>query len=277
MSPVEAIFVWLAIGTLGISSGLFFYIFIFKNDRFLKYLVFLIGAVVVFLTFAILARYRAIGNLPTAGSYENAVGIVWFVTVFTFYVTLRHKHLRVIGVATLPMSLIMLGYGVMTKPELIPAAASLKSFWLYIHVFFAWLAFGAYAIAFGLGILYLLKNKNPEKEFYVKLPSLPRMDDLMFKYVIFGFITDAVMIASGAIWAKDLWGNYWNWDPVEVWSLITWLIYGLSIHLKVTMGWNGRKLAWIVIFALTGMIITYFGIDLFVSSSLHLFSAWQTM
>jgi ABC-type transport system involved in cytochrome c biogenesis permease subunit len=101
------------------------------------------------------------------------------------------------------------------------------------------------------------------------------MDELMFRYLIFGFITDAVMIASGAIWAKNLWGNYWSWDPVETWSLVAWLIYGLAIHLRVTMGWKGRKLAWILIFAIAGVIISYFGINVVVKSSLHIFEVRQ--
>ena len=142
-------------------------------------------------------------------------------------------------------------------------------------MFFAWLAFGAFAICFGLGIIYLLKERNQGKEFYDSFPALEQMDEMMFRYLVFGFITDAVMIASGAVWAKNLWGNYWGWDPVETWSLVTWLIYGLAIHLRVTLGWRGRKLAWILIFALGGMVITYIGIDWFVKSSFHVFDVWQ--
>jgi ABC-type transport system involved in cytochrome c biogenesis permease subunit len=79
------------------------------------------------------------------------------------------------------------------------------------------------------------------------------------------------MIVAGAIWAKDLWGNYWGWDPVEVWSLISWLLYGLSIHLKVTLGWKGRRLAWIMIFLILTVIITYWGIDIVVENTRHIF------
>lgn len=275
MAPLEAIFFWIAVGLYGITSALYIYAFIFKNERILSRINYFIGISFLFHTAAILARYQAIGNLPVAGNYENGLGGAWIVILFTLYLSIRHKALRVVGVATLPFSLLMLGYGVMSGPELAPMTASVRSFWLYIHVFFAWLAYGAFTIAFGIAIIYLLKEKNPDKEFYNKLPALLRLDELMFRYIIFGFITDAVMIASGAIWAKDLWGNYWAWDPIETWSLISWLIYGLAIHLRVTMGWKGRKLAWIVIFALFGVVITFFGINLIVDTSLHVFDAWQ--
>lgn len=276
MAPLEAIFFWIAVGLYGIASAVYIYGFVFKNDRALRRINYLIGFAFVVHTAAILARYHAVGNLPVAGDYESGLGGSWVIVLFTLYVSMRHKALKVIGVATLPFSLLMLGYGVFRSPELAPMAASVKSFWLYIHVLFAWLAYGSYTITFGISVVYLLKGRQPENEFYLKFPSFSRLDDLMLRYMVFGFITDAVMIASGAIWAKDLWGNYWSWDPIETWSLISWLIYGLAIHLRVTMGWRGRRLAWLLIFALLGVIISFFGVNLVVNTSLHFFEAWKT-
>jgi ABC-type transport system involved in cytochrome c biogenesis permease subunit len=107
---------------------------------------------------------------------------------------------------------------------------------------------------------------------YEKFPSLDRLDELIFRYVIFGFITDTIMIGAGAIWAKDLWGSYWSWDPVETWSLVSWLIYGITIHLRVTFGWRESRLAWLAIIALSSVIISFFGVTFVVSSSLHMFN-----
>ncbi len=275
MSPLEAILVWITIVALAISSAVYLYSFIFSNERVMRASYYFPMGCFVLLTAAILARYVAVGNLPVAGAYESALGGGWFVILFTMYFSYRNRALSVVGLGTIPFTLILLGIGVMSGPELSPMAASIKSFWLYIHVFFAWLAFGAYAICFGLGIVYLLKERNQGNEFYDKFPSLEQMDETMFRYLVFGFITDAVMIASGTVWAKNLSGIYWSWDPVETWSLVTWLIYGLAIHLRVTLGWRGRRLAWILIFAMGGMVITYFGIDWFVKSSFHVFDVWQ--
>lgn len=277
MAPLETIFFWIAVGLYGIASALYIYAFIFKNAKILDRINYLVVTSFIIHTAAILARWYAVGNLPVAGDYENALGGVWVIMLFYIYVSFRYKSLRAIGLAILPFSLLLLGYGVMRTPQLAPMSAAVRSFWLYIHVLFAWLAFGAFTIAFGLGIIYLLKEKNPDKELYNKFPPLPGLDELMFRYLVFGFITDAVMIASGSIWAKNLWGHYWGWDPVETWSLVTWLIYGLAIHLRVTMGWRGRRLAWILIFAIIGMVISYFGISLFVKTSLHIFGAGQEM
>ena len=88
---------------------------------------------------------------------------------------------------------------------------------------------------------------------------------------MFGFVTDTIMISAGAIWAKDLWGSYWSWDPVETWSLISWLTYGIIIHLRVTFGWRDKRLATAAIFALTSVIICFFGVNLVVNTSVHMF------
>ena len=80
------------------------------------------------------------------------------------------------------------------------------------------------------------------------------------------------MIASGAIWAKDLWGSYWSWDPVETWSLVTFLTYGIAIHLRLTRGWRDARFAWMAIVAILGNVISFFGVSFVVETSNHIFS-----
>lgn len=273
MAPLEAVFVWISIALYGVSSALYMYAFVFKKARLLRPALLIVSSSFVSHTLAVLARYEAVGNLPVATSYEIGLGGSWVVMLFTLYISIRQRRLGGVGVLTAPFSLLMLGYGVMSTPELAPMPVSVRSFWLYIHVFFAWLAYGAFAMAAGLGAIYILKERAPKGEFYDRFPEISKIDDLVFKYVAFGFAADAVMIASGSIWAKSLWGNYWSWDPVEMWSLVTWLIYGLAIHLRLTMGWRGKRFAWVSVFALSGMVVTYFGINIFVESSLHFFGA----
>ena len=52
----------------------------------------------------------------------------------------------------------------------------------------------------------------------------------------------AAGIFLGAIWANVSWGSYWSWDPKETWSLITWIIYAIYLHLRFNKGWKGRVL-----------------------------------
>ncbi|UCH45757.1 MAG: cytochrome c biogenesis protein CcsA [Nitrospiraceae bacterium] len=249
--------------------------FIFNKDKLLKLAGYFVIPAFAAHTVIFVMRWAATGYFPANSEFENAITGGWFAIGFTVYLFIRNRALTGVALFTVPASLLFLGYGVMKAPDPLPLAASLKSSWLVIHVLFAQLAFGAYAIASGMGLLYLLKDRKMIGErmssFYKKIPRLEVIEENMFRFVVYGFIADAIMIVAGAIWAKDLWGNYWGWDPVEVWSLISWLLYGLSIHLKVTLGWKGRRLAWLMIFLLITVIITYWGIDIVVENTRHIF------
>lgn len=222
-----------------------------------------------------ISRWSMTGYFPANGNYENGISAGWFAILLTIILGFRRGSLRAAGVITVPVTLLAMGFGYMVNAGGQPHAASLKSSWLIIHVLFAQLAFGAYLVASGMGLLYILKENKQRKglasAFYSRLPELPLIDEMMFKFVVLGFIADAIMIGAGSIWAKDLWGSYWNWDPVEVWSLLSWLVYGLTIHLRVTLGWKGRRLAWIFIFAIIGIIIAFWGVDYIVKTGQHAF------
>ena len=275
MAYWEMVFYWVALVAYSLSAGGFIYSFVFKNPRVENKLTLLVAGGFIAHTIAIAARFQATGHLPWSGHYEYSLMGGWFIIAGTLFVGWQNKSLRCLAVATTSLVVIMMGYGYMQNPGLTPKAASLKTIWLYIHVYFAWLSFGAYSLAMSAGVLFLLKSKSEEREVrnpaYDRFPSLGRLDELIFRYVVFGFITDTIMICAGAIWAKNLWGSYWAWDPVETWSLISWLIYGITIHLRVSFGWRERRLAWLAVTALSTVIICFFGITLVVDTSLHVF------
>ena len=275
MAYWEIVFYWVALVIYALSVGGCVYSFVFKNPRVMPKITALVALGFAAHTACIVARFQATGHLPWSGHYEYALMGGWFIVAGTLFVGWQNRQLQSLAVATVTLVTVMMGYGYMQNPGLTPMAASLKTIWLYIHVYFAWLSFGAYSLAMAAGVLYLLKGKsealavpNPA---YDRFPSLGRMDELIFRYIVFGFITDTIMISAGAIWAKDLWGSYWSWDPVETWSLISWLTYGIIIHLRVTFGWRDKRLATAAIFALTSVIICFFGVNLVVNTSLHMF------
>jgi cytochrome c-type biogenesis protein CcsB len=276
MAYWELIFYWVALVAYALACGGFMYSFIFKNPRFMSKMTALVAFGFAAATITIVARFNATGHLPWSGHYEYALMGGWFIMACTLFVAWQNRALQALAVATTPLVVVMMGYGYMQNPALTPMAASLKTIWLYIHVYFAWLAFGAYSLAMAAGVLYLMKEKNDTKSepnpSYDKYPSLGRLDELIFRYIVFGFITATIMNAAGAIWAKDLWGSYWSWDPVETWSLISWLTYGIAIHLRVTFGWRGTRLAWLAVGALSTVIICFFGVNLVVNTSLHIFN-----
>ncbi|MBJ6727322.1 cytochrome c biogenesis protein CcsA [Geomesophilobacter sediminis] len=273
MSNWETIFFWAALVTYAISCGGFIYSIVFKNPRALPKLTCLVAIGLVAHSAAIASRFYATGHLPWSGDYEYSLMGGWFIVAASVWIGVRNKGLQPLAAATVPLVVVMMGYGVMRHPALTPMAASLKTNWLYIHVYFAWLAFCSYTLAMAASVLFLLKEKGGagEHPLYDRFPSLERLDELIFRYLVFGFITNSIMLVAGSIWAEGLWGSYWNWDPVETWSLISYLVYAIAIHLRVAMGWRGAKLAWMMVIALSTVVISFFGVTFVVNTSLHVF------
>lgn len=275
MSSTETILFWISLSIYSLVCGGFIYSIVFKNERPLPKLTALLGLGFLLHSATIAVRFASTGHLPWSGDYEYALMGGWFIIAASLLVARRNKEMQPLAAATVPLVVVMMGYGVMRNPTLNPMAASLKTGWLYIHVYFAWLSFCSYTLAMAAGVLYLLKQPAPGDEaahpFYDRFPSLERLDELAFRYVVFGFVTDSIMLVAGSIWAEGLWGSYWNWDPVETWSLISYLIYGITIHLRVTLGWKGKKQAWLVIAALSTVLISFFGVTFVVNSSMHVF------
>lgn len=264
MTTYEAIFIWLALYFYLASFLSFLWGFIFGKDKGMIW-----GwrlAIIGFIpqNISMIIRWVATGHAPVMRAYENSTLGAWF--IMALYIMLRkwHRKMESIGVGIVPFLLLMIGNGIMSKPYLEPMSPPFKSNWLVFHVFFAWVAYGAFSISAALGVIYLLKervvSKGKKFSFYERFPSLEVLNDLILKIIIFGFITLTVEIGAGAIWAYGLWGRYWGWDPIETWSLITWLTYGTCIHLGVTLGWKGRWMAWLAIFALLFEFITFGGI-----------------
>ncbi len=271
----ETLLIWGCIYLYALASFTLLTGFVFNKEILLRISNYLILPAFAGQTVLFVGRWIRTGYFPANGDLENAITGGWFAMAFTVYLFLKAKKQSGVALFTVPVTLLLLGYGIMRDPVPLPLSASFKSSWLIVHVLFAQVAFGSYAIASGYGLLYLLKDNKQRKGIvgtaFDRLPPLEVMDETMFRFVLYGFIADAIMIVSGAIWAKDLWGNYWAWDPVEVWSLISWLLYGLSIHLRVTLGWRGRRQAWLMLVLLSTVIITYWGIDLIVENTRHIF------
>ena len=92
------------------------------------------------------------------------------------------------------------------------------------------------------------------------LPSADNLDRITYKTISLAFPLLTLMIAAGAYWANQTWGSYWSWDPKETWAAITWLVYALYLHMRVTRGWRGRRAAYFAIIGFAVVMFTFFGV-----------------
>ncbi|MEW6410472.1 MAG: c-type cytochrome biogenesis protein CcsB [Nitrospirota bacterium] len=99
-------------------------------------------------------------------------------------------------------------------------------------------------------------------------PSTEVLDEVTYKMITIGFPLLSLGIITGAIWADSAWGSYWQWDPKETWSLITWLVYAIYLHSRFRKGWRGKKIAVVSVIGFIAVIFTYLGVNL-ILSGLH--------
>lgn len=153
-------------------------------------------------------------------------------------------------------------------PKLQPA---LQSYWMAIHVPVMFLSYAAFAVAFGVGLAYLvqewqIKSKKPSEMSY-RLPALEDLDRLIYRIIAIAFPILTLGVMLGARWAYDAWGRYWGWDAKETWAFITWLIYAVYLHMRLVAGWRGRKSAYMSLVGFAVVMFTYVGVNYL--SSLH--------
>ena len=202
---------------------------------------------------------------PYLGFYEVANALVLCVVVFFVIVAWRNPRLSAAGIAVLPVAVVLLGGAMLSSKAEVEVTAKLASYWLFIHVTFANLAFGAFAVSFGCAIAYVIRQRSKSGKWAKRLSKLPAQEVLenqTVRFVLVGFLFWAIMIATGAIWANEAWGSYWSWDPIETWSLIVWIIYAVYLHLRFTMRWHGERLAWYAIIAMPMALFALIGIPL---------------
>ena len=102
------------------------------------------------------------------------------------------------------------------------------------------------------------------------------LDNLSYRTLGLGFPLLTIGILSGAVWANEAWGSYWSWDPKETWAFITWLIYGIYLHTRITKGWQGRKPALIASIGFIVVWVCYLGVNL-LSKGLHSYGWVQSI
>ena len=108
----------------------------------------------------------------------------------------------------------------------------------------------------------------------IELPEASRLDDIIYRVVTVGFPFLSVGIVMGAVWAHYSWGRYWGWDPKETWALITWFVYAVYLHTRITLGWTGKPGAFIAVAGFAVVIFCYMGVNLgLTGEGLHSYGA----
>ena len=100
------------------------------------------------------------------------------------------------------------------------------------------------------------------------------LDNLSYRTLGLGFPLLTIGILSGAVWANEAWGSYWSWDPKETWAFITWLVFAIYLHTRLTKGWKGTGPALIAAGGFVVVWVCYLGVNL-LGTGLHSYGWFQ--
>ena len=228
-------------------------------------------AALLALSVALVTRWQAVDHAPWSNMYEFttafATAILAFYAVFERIYVKPHarRSARALGALALPVVFTLLAISLAFFPSdvhpLVPALQNTDL--LAIHVAAMITAYAALSVSFASAGLYIAQGG--EKNRFARLPKARTLDEIGYKSVMVGFPILAAGIALGAYWANSAWGRYWGWDPKETSALVTWLIYGIYLHMRGLRKWAGMRSAYILVIGFGAVMFTYFVVNLWVS------------
>ncbi len=229
------------------------------------FMLLLTGSGFILHTLSILSRSFEAGHLPVTNMHEATSFFSWCIVLLFFYIEYRYR-VGLLGSFIMPVVfLIMLSSSVLPR-EITPMNPILRSYWLWVHTTLAFLGDASFAMAAGIGLMYLVQEHFVKKKhlgsLFHRLPSLQMLDEINYRLISLGFPLLTLAIITGALWAESALGSYWRWDPKEVWSLITWFIYVFVLHARLRQGWRGRKAAILSLVGFAAVLFTFFGVNL---------------
>ncbi|MFD5468201.1 c-type cytochrome biogenesis protein CcsB [Kitasatospora sp. NPDC127059] len=228
----------------------------------------------------IVARGLSVSRWPWGNMYEFSCAFAFAMTAAYVVLLAARKNVRWLGLPVTVAVLLTLGIATQVlytdSEQLVPA---LHSYWLAIHVSTAIFCGGAFYAAFIATLLYLGKDSFDKRtaaglttgplgtsaSIWRRLPAAATFDKLSYRINALVFPLWTFTIIAGAIWAESAWGKYWEWDPKETWSFITWVAYACYLHARATAGWKGRKAAYLALAAFACWLFNYYGVNIFVT------------
>ena len=213
---------------------------------------------------ALAMRTSATGHLPVNSVYDFLLTFSFVLIAFNVFWQIKVK-LYPIAVFLLTVAAVLLGISFYQADTVSPLLPALQSNWRVSHVLTAIISYASFALAFALGVFYLLviRVKKGEALPEAKKERGESIEKLMYNAVVFGFIFLTLLIITGAMWAEEAWGIWWSWDPKETWALITWIIYAIYLHLHAKPAWRGRKGCWLSVIGFACVMFTLLGVTYF--------------
>jgi ABC-type transport system involved in cytochrome c biogenesis permease subunit len=227
-------------------------------------------------TFLIGMQTVQAGHAPLVGTTAAISAFVWLLALSYLYVEQTTDE-RAMGVF---VSILIVGLYIIPAldPTVSPRPPLLQSPLFTIHIVSVLFAYASFALAFVLGVTYVLLFKEIKAKhlgfFYARLPSLQSLDAMNARVVTIGWIFLTVGIAVGGIWATQVQSspdpraqNMSVTDPKIMVALVCWAVYAFAFLARRAIGWSGRRAAWLSAIAFVIVLLNFVPIGFFLTKS----------
>jgi len=218
------------------------------------------------LLLSVVLRGLSVDRWPLGNMFEFAVMGSMF-TSLAYSIWSTKRDLRWLGLFITGPILLVLGMAVRVwyteAAELLP---SLQSYWLVIHVTVAVLATAVFTIGAAATGVYLVKDafaRSGRASVLDRFPDAPALERTAYGLHIVAFPLWTFTLIAGAIWARQAWASYWNWDPKEVWTFVIWVVYAAYLHSRATSGISRQTASYIALAGYACIIVNFAVVNVF--------------
>jgi cytochrome c-type biogenesis protein CcsB len=219
----------------------------------------------------LMAGWVKLNHFPIVSLREAASFIAWAMVAYYLLISLRYQS-RALAAFIIPFVCLFTLTAVFLPESGQPiseslsgaiSATSLTRIIFPVHVTLVVFAYAAFLVTFVSGVMYLLQERELKaKTFganFQRLPALNTCDEMSYRSLTIGFVLLTLGMLTGIIWNHQRDGQYWHNDPKELLALVTWVIYLMMIHYRLTAGWRGRRTAWLAIAGFVVVLVTWAG------------------
>jgi len=217
--------------------------------------------------FGLGARWYISGHAPWSNGYEAVVFVAFVTTLAGLIFSHKKSKFTLASTVLFASFLLSIAHGSMMSPEITNLVPVLKSYWLMIHVAIITASYGFLGLGALLGFvvlfLYILRTPDNAKRFNHTINELTYINE---STIAVGLYTLTIGTFLGGVWAAESWGRYWSWDPKEVWSLISMMVYIFILHMRLVPGLRGKfAFNTASLFSIATLIMTFFGVNFYLS------------
>ena len=229
-------------------------------------------------TFIIGMQTMEVWNAAFASASRAASTFAWLLALSYLYTELTTEE-RAMGVFILPIIVVLQVISTVAPAGTQPNPL-LDSPWFWVHMLSLLFAYASFALAGVLGLTYVLQFKEIKKKnlgfFYTRLPSLQMLDVMNARTVTVGWVLLTVGVVVGVIWATQAQAAspldpqaqaFSIGDPKILVTMLTWVVYSFALVARRTMGWSGRKAAWLSAAGFVIVMLSFLPINYLVTTS----------